>query len=301
MSRITLTDLDAVMAIARRGTFRAAAIELGVSTTALSHIIAKFEAEMGVRLFNRTTRSVGLTDAGRLFIDNIGPSLQGVHQALEVVRSRSETPSGVLRINTPPFAARALLSRVVLEFLRRYPQMQVDIVTDGRLIDIVAEGFDMGVRVASLIPEDMIALSLGQPQRYAVVASAHYLSHHKRPETPTDLLNHPCIRVRLPDGSLYRWHLEKQGETVQVDVRGQLTLDEASLARIAVLEHAGIGFFLEQDVIEDIQAGRLIRLLDDWTPPFPGLCLYYPGRRHPSAGLAAFLALAREFAQSASR
>lgn len=301
MSRITLTDLDAVMAIARRGTFRAAAIELGVSTTALSHIIAKFEAEMGVRLFNRTTRSVGLTDAGHLFIDNIGPSLQGVHQALEVVRSRSETPSGVLRINTPPFAARALLSRVVLEFLRRYPQMQVDIVTDGRLIDIVAEGFDMGVRVASLIPEDMIALSLGQPQRYAVVASAHYLSHHKRPETPADLLNHPCIRVRLPDGSLYRWHLEKQGETVQVDVRGQLTLDEASLARIAVLEHAGIGFFLEQDVIDDIQAGRLIRLLDDWTPPFPGLCLYYPGRRHPSAGLAAFLALAREFAQSASR
>ncbi len=167
MSRITLTDLDAVMAIARRGTFRAAAIELGVSTTALSHIIARFEAEMGVRLFNRTTRSVGLTDAGRLFIDNIGPSLQGVHQALEVVRSRSETPSGVLRINTPPFAARTLLSRVVLEFLRRYPQMQVDIVTDGRLIDIVAEGFDMGVRVASLIPEDMIALSLGKPQRYA--------------------------------------------------------------------------------------------------------------------------------------
>ncbi|VTM89352.1 D-malate degradation protein R [Raoultella ornithinolytica] len=247
MSRITLTDLDAVLAIARRGTFRAAAIELGVSTTALSHIIARFEAEMGVRLFNRTTRSVGLTDAGRLFIDNIGPSLQGVHQALEVVRSRSETPSGVLRINTPPFAARTLLSRVVLEFLRRYPQMQVDIVTDGRLIDIVAEGFDMGVRVASLIPEDMIALSLGKPQRYAVVASAQYLSHHKRPETPADLLNHPCIRVRLPDGSLYRWHLEKQGETVQVDVRGQLTLDEASLARIAVLEDAGIGFFLEQD------------------------------------------------------
>jgi DNA-binding transcriptional LysR family regulator len=189
----------------------------------------------------------------------------------------------------------------VLEFLHRYPQMQVDIVTDGRLIDIVAEGFDMGVRVASLIPEDMIALSLGKPQRYAVVASAQYLSHHKRPETPADLLNHPCIRVRLPDGSLYRWHLEKQGETVQVDVRGQLTLDEASLARIAVLEDAGIGFFLEQDVIEDIEAGRLIRLLDDWTPPFPGLCLYYPGRRHPSAGLAAFLALVREFARSAGR
>lgn len=296
MARITLTDLDAVMAIARRGTFRAAAIELGISTTALSHIIAKFEAELGVRLFHRTTRSVGLTDAGRLFIDNMGPSLLGVHEALEVVRSRRENPSGVLRINTPPFAARTLLSNVVLEFLRRYPEMQVDIVTDGRLIDIVAEGFDLGVRVASLIPNDMIAISLGKPQRYAVVASPDYLAIHKPPETPTDLLNHPCIRVRLPDGSLYRWHLEKKGEVVQVEVRGQLTLDEASLARIAVLEGSGIGFFLEQNIIDDIKAGRLVRLLDDWTPPFPGLCLYYPGRRHPSAGLSAFLGLVRAFA-----
>lgn len=301
MTRITLTNLDAVMAIARRGTFRAAALELGVSTTALSHTIAKFEAELGVRLFNRTTRSVNLTDTGRLFIDNMAPALRGIHDALEVVRSRRETPSGVLRINTPPFAARTILSPLVLEFLRRYPEMNVDIVTDGRLIDIVAEGFDMGVRVASLIPNDMIALSLGQPQRYAVVASADYLAQHPRPETPADLLTHRCIRVRLPDGSLYRWHLEKKGEVVQLDVRGQLTLDEASLARIAVQEGTGIGFFLEQDVTEDIHAGRLVRLLEDWTPPFPGLCLYYPGRRHPSAGLAAFLALVREVAEINTR
>lgn len=294
MSRVALTDLEAVMAIARRGTFRAAAVDLGVSATALSHTIAKFESGLGVRLFNRTTRSVSLTDAGRLFIDNVGPSLQGVYDALEVVRARRETPSGLLRINTPPFAARTILSSLVLKFLQRYPEMQVDIVTDGRLIDIVAEGFDMGVRVAKLIPNDMIAISLGQPQRHAIVASPQYLKEQGSPETPLDLLHHACIRVRLPDGTIYRWHLENAGEVVQVDVRGQLTLDEASLARIAVLEGAGIGCFLEQDVVEDIAAGRLVRLLNDWTPPFPGLCIYYPGRRNPSAGLAAFLEMARE-------
>ncbi|HCR3982359.1 TPA: LysR family transcriptional regulator [Kluyvera ascorbata] len=294
MSRVALTDLEAVMAIARRGTFRAAAVDLGVSTTALSHTIAKFESGLGVRLFNRTTRSVSLTDAGRLFIDNVGPSLQGVYDALEVVRARRETPSGLLRINTPPFAARTILSSLVLKFLQRYPEMQVDIVTDGRLIDIVAEGFDMGVRVAKLIPNDMIAISLGQPQRHAIVASPQYLKEQGSPETPLDLLHHACIRVRLPDGTIYRWHLENAGEVVQVDVRGQLTLDEASLARIAVLEGAGIGCFLEQDVVEDIAAGRLVRLLNDWTPPFPGLCIYHPGRRNPSAGLAAFLEMARE-------
>ncbi|MDA8488107.1 LysR family transcriptional regulator [Kluyvera sp. Awk 3] len=294
MSRVALTDLEAVMAIARRGTFRAAAVDLGVSTTALSHTIAKFESGLGVRLFNRTTRSVSLTDAGRLFIDNVGPSLQGVYDALEVVRARRETPSGLLRINTPPFAARTILSSLVLKFLQRYPEMQVDIVTDGRLIDIVAEGFDMGVRVAKLIPNDMIAISLGQPQRHAIVASPQYLKEQGSPETPLDLLHHACIRVRLPDGTIYRWHLENAGEVVQVDVQGRLTLDEASLARIAVLEGAGIGCFLEQDVVEDIAVGRLVRLLSDWTPPFPGLCIYYPGRRNPSAGLTAFLEMARE-------
>lgn len=297
MSRIALNDLEAVLAVARRGSFRAAAIDLGISTTALSHTIAKFESELGVRLFNRTTRSVALTDAGRLFIERVSPPLTEVNDALEAVRSRRQTPSGILRINAPPFAARQLLSPLILEFLHRYPRMHVDLVTEGKLVDIVAEGFDLGVRVASLIPNDMIVVSLGQAQRYAVVASPAYLTRHTPPVVPTDLLNHSCIRVRLPDGALYRWHLEKQGEVAQIDVNGPLTLDEASLARAAVLEGTGIGFFLEQNVIEDIQAGVLVRLLEDWTPPFAGLCLYYPGRRNPSAGLAAFLALTRELAE----
>ncbi|RDJ22034.1 LysR family transcriptional regulator [Bosea caraganae] len=301
MYRAGLTDLDAVMVIARKESFRAAAIDLGMSTTALSHAIAKLEASLGIRLFNRTTRSVSLTDAGRQFVKRVGPALLDIHDAMAAARSQRETPSGTLRINAAPVAARAIIAPLVLEFLRRYPEMHVDLVTEGRLVDIVAEGFDLGVRVAGLVPNDMISLSLGRPQRYSVVGAPAYFDQHPRPLAPSDLADHPCIRVRLPNGAMYRWQFEKNGEAVQVDVRGPITLDESSLARAAALESTGLGFFMEQDVLADLDAGRLIRVLDDWTPPFPGLCLYYPGRRNPSAGLKAFLALAREVATGPKR
>ena len=294
MYRPSLNDLDAVIAIARKGSFRAAALELGMSTTALSNAIGKLEASLGVRLFNRTTRSVSLTDAGRVFVEQVRPALQEIHGAMEAVRSRQATPSGMLRINAFATAAREILSPLVLEFLRRYPQVQVDLVTEGRLVDIVAEGFDLGVRAGGLVPTDMIAVSLGRPQRYAVVGSPAYFKTHGKPRVPPDLLKHSCIRVRLPNGALYRWQFEKAGHTAQIDVAGAITLDEASLARIAVLESVGLGFFMEQDVRADIEAGRLVRVLKDWTPPFAGLSLYYPGRRNPSAALKAFIGLARE-------
>jgi DNA-binding transcriptional LysR family regulator len=300
MERAGLNDLEAVIAIARRGSFRAAAIDLGMSTTALSHAIAKFEGRLGVRLFNRTTRSVSLTDAGRLFVDQVGPVLQNLHGALDAVRSRRETPSGTIRINAAPFAAREIISPLVIEFLRRFPDMNVDLVTEGRLVDVVAEGFDLGVRIAGLVPSDMITVSLGKAQRYAIVASPKYLKDHGRPRVPPDLLSHRCVRVRLPDGALFRWRFERDGEAIQIDPPGPIVLDEVNLARIAVAENVGIGCFLEQSVLADIEAKRFVRLLDDWTPPFPGLCLYYPGRRNPSAGLKAFLALARELASSSA-
>lgn len=294
MYRPGLNDLDAVIAIARRGSFRAAALDLGMSTTALSNAIGKLEAGLGVRLFNRTTRSVSLTDAGRVFVEQVRPALQEIHGAMQAVRSQQATPSGTLRINAFATAAREILSPLVLEFLRRYPQVHIDLVTEGRLVDIVAEGFDLGVRVADLVPTDMIAVSLGRRQRYAVVGSPAYFEKHGKPRVPPDLLNHQCIRVRLPNGALYRWQFEKGGQTAPIDVSGPITLDEASLARTAVLEGIGLGFFMEQNVLADIEAGRLIRVLEDWTPPFAGLCLYYPGRRNPSAALKAFIGLARE-------
>ncbi|GGF79476.1 LysR family transcriptional regulator [Paracoccus acridae] len=287
-----LKGLEAVLAIARRGSFRAAALDLGMSTTALSHAIARLEASLGVRLFNRTTRSVSLSDAGRDFVERIAPALAEIRVAMDSARSQRETPTGLLRINASVQGGWEI-TPLVLAFLRRYPEMHIDLVTEGRLVDIVAEGFDMGVRPASLVPRDMIALSLGKPQRHAVVASPAWVAAHFIPLTPADLPLHDCIRVRLPNGALFRWQFEKDGEVVQVDAKGRLTLDEAVIARAAVLDGAGIGFFIEQDVAEDISAGRLIRLLEDWTPPRPGFSLYYPGRRNPSAGFAAFLAMAR--------
>ncbi|MGO4319445.1 LysR family transcriptional regulator [Agrobacterium tumefaciens] len=300
MEQLDLRELEAVIAIARRGTFRAAAIDLGMSTTALSHTIGRLEAGLGVRLFNRTTRSVSLTDAGRLFVQQVAPSLQDLHAALETVRSQRETPSGTIRINAAPFAARAIISPLVLEFLRRYPEMNVDLVTEGKMVDIVNDGFDLGVRVAGLVPSDMIAVSLGRPQRHAVVGSPDYFAQHPKPVVPPDLLNHRCIRVRLPDGSLFRWRFEKDDEPVQIDVRGPITLDEAGLVRTSVLEGTGLGYTMEEEVLPDIKAGRLVRVLEDWTPPYPGLCLYYPGRRNLSAGVKAFLDLARELSRRAA-
>lgn len=294
MKRAGLRDLEAVLAIARRGSFRAAALELDMSTTALSHAIAGLENGLGARLFNRTTRSVVPTEAGREFIDRIGPALSDIGAALEAVRSHGETPSGLLRINTSAMVAQEFLTDLVLRFLGRYPKMQVDVTTEERLVDIVAAGFDLGARARDLVPTDMIALSLGRPQRLAVVASPDYLARRARPQNPADLKSHDCIRVRLPNGALFRWPFERHGPSVLIDVPGRLTLDDAGIARRAVLRGLGIGILHEDVVRDDLEAGRLVQLLEDWMPPRSDMCLYYPGRRHPSAGLAAFLAMARE-------
>lgn len=294
MSRHDLIALDAVIAIAGRGSFRAAAIELGVSTTALSNAVGKLERELGVRLFNRTTRSVSLTDAGRMFMDRASPALKDLRAAMDAVRSQQDVPSGTLRIDTFPSAAREMMAPVILKFLRAYPQVHIDLVTEGRLRDVVGEGFDLGVRSADLVPADMIAIPLPGSRRFAVVASPEYVERYGKPQVPADLCHHPCIRVRLPNGMLYRWHFEKNGEPVQIDVAGPITLDEASLARLAVLDGVGIGFFMEADIRRDIVGGRLVQMLEDWTPAIAPLALYYPNRRNHSAAFKAFIDFVRQ-------
>ncbi|MFZ5664041.1 MAG: LysR family transcriptional regulator [Pseudomonadota bacterium] len=293
MSRQGLIEFDAVLAIARRGSFRAAALELGVSTTSLSNLISALERRLGVRLFNRTTRSVSLTDAGRNFVDQVAPAVATLHDAMLAASAQQESPSGTIRINAFPTAAREILALLLLPFLRRYPQVHVDLVTEGRIVDIVAEGFDLGLRSAELVPSDMIAIPVGPPRRFAVVASPAYLEAHGMPETPPDLMRHRCLRIRLPNGALHRWQFERDGQPFQIDVEGPITLDEASLARIAVLEHVGIGYFMESDVRADLEAGRMVRLLEDWTPPLERLCLYYPNRRNASAAFKALIEMAR--------
>ncbi|ONF97294.1 LysR family transcriptional regulator [Sphingomonas jeddahensis] len=291
-----LIEFDAVLAIARRGSFRAAALELGLSTTALSNLIGKLERRLGVRLFNRTTRSVSLTDAGQTFVDQVRPAVRVLHEAMGTARAQQDTPSGTLRINAFPTGAREVMRPLLLPFLRRYPQVHVDIVTEGRIVDIVAAGFDLGLRSANLVPSDMIAVPIGPARRFAVVATPAYFEANGKPSVPPDLLRHACLRIRLPNGALHRWQFEKHGQPVQIDVDGPITLDEASLTRIAVLDGVGIAYAMESDVREDIEAGRLVRVLEEWTPPLSPVCLYYANRRNPSAAFRAFIDMARSLA-----
>ena len=296
MARHSLIELEAVLAIDRCGSFRAAALDLGMSTTAISNAVGKLERELDVRLFNRTTRSVSLTHAGRIFVAQIKPSLDGIQKAMNTARAQQETPSGTLRINAFATAAREIMSPLVLTYLERYPQVHIDIVTEGRLVDVVAAGFDLGLRSADLVPSDAIAIPLGRMRQIAVAASPVFFRDKTIPRVPQDLLSYPCIRARLPDGALLKWRFSKDGEDLQLDVEGPITLDEASVTRIAAINGVGIGYFMESDVREDLAAGRLVRILEDWTPPLPPLCLYFYNRRNSSAAFQAFIALARDFA-----
>lgn len=292
-----LTELEAVLAVARRRSFRAAADELSVSTSALSHAVAALEARIGVRLFNRTTRSVSLSEAGAQFVQTVAPALATIQTALDQAGSFRDTPSGTLRINTSAGAARQVMP-VFIAFLQRYPEMKLDIVTEGRLVDIVVEGFDAGIRLIDTVPQDMIAVPFGESQRFALVGSPEYFARHKPPRTPADLARHRCIRSRMPSGMIYQWEFERRGEVVRVDGEGSLTLDEPNLMLAAARAGLGLAYLTEWNVNADLAAGTLVRVLEDWTPALDGLCLYYPGRRHVPAGLRALIETIREHADA---
>ncbi|MEO4002049.1 LysR family transcriptional regulator [Mesorhizobium sp. CAU 1732] len=299
MTRDILSDIDAVLGVVRHGSFRAAALDLGMSATALSNAIAKLEQRLGIRLFNRTTRSVSLTDAGRTFVERVGPAMTDIHDAMLAAQALQETPSGTLRINAFASAAREVLAPLMLPFLRRYPQVHIDLVTEGKLVDIVAAGFDIGLRPVDLVPIDMIAVPLGLHRQHAVVGSPEFLAKHGKPNVPTDLYRFRCLRARLPNNAIFRWRFEKEGDAVQIDVQGSLTLDEPSLVRIAAQNGVGLGYVMEAEARADIAAGRLVQVLADWTPSLPPLALYYPARKNPPAAFTAFIQAAREFASSA--
>ncbi|GLS20659.1 LysR family transcriptional regulator [Labrys miyagiensis] len=294
MHKSGLVELEAVAAVARYGNFRAAAEELGMSASALSHAVAGLEARLGVRLFNRTTRSVSLSAAGEQFVETIMPALAEIRRAMEGVNTHRAKPMGILRLNSSVNAARQILTPIVLEYLKRYPDMTVDIVTEARLVDIVGSGFDAGIRMADSVPGDMIAVPLGGNLNFAVVASPNYFRNRPKPTVPPDLLGHRCIRARWPSGVLYRWEFERQGESYTLDVPGSLILDESGLMREAALTGAGLAYLSEWSVKDDLAAGRLIQVLAEWTPAGPGLSLYFPGRRLVPAGLRAFIDLIRE-------
>lgn len=297
--KASLHELEAVAAIARLGGFRPAARELGVSSSALSHAVAALEARLNVRLFNRSTRSVVLTAAGEVFAAEIGPALAAIGRAVEQAQETQARPTGVLRLNTSLGAARMLLEPLLLEYLRRYPEMSLELATEGALIDVIGEGFDAGFRLAEAVPPDMIAIPVTRQERMIVVASPAYFRDRPMPRHPHDLAAHRCIRARMASGRIYRWEFAKRGESLEVDVPGSLVLDESYLIRQATLAGAGVAYLWEWLVRDDVASGRLVQALDDWTPPYDGVCLYYPGRRHVPTKLRAMIELARELHRAA--
>ena len=289
----SLIELEAVVAVARRGGFRAAALELGMSSSALSHAVAALEGRLGVRLFNRTTRSVSLSSAGERFVAEVTPALAAIRAAVEGADAQRDEPSGTLRLNTSLGAARMILAPLVLDYLRRYPKAKVELATEGALVDIVGEGFDAGIRLAEFVPADMIAVPINRTLRSLVVGSPAYFEGRERPGTPLDLMAHDCIRARMASGAIYHWEFERHGESLTVNPPGALTLDDSDLMLTAALAGRGLAILSETAAGPHLAAGRLEAVLEDWTPPYPGLCLYYPGRRNMPASLKAFIALIR--------
>ena len=301
MSDFDLRDLDAFVAVARTRNFRRAALEQGVSVSSPSQRLRAMEERLGVRLMNRTTRSVALTEAGEVLLARVGPAMADVGAALDQVRGLRGVPSGRLRINAPPPAIDLVLAPMVAPFLRACPQVDLEIVGDSSFVDIVAGGFDAGVRYGEHLAQDMIAVSLGPPQRYAVVASAQYVAQHGRPKQPKDLLDHACIRTRFGSGAMLDWEFEKAGRVVKVSPPPKLTATYLGLALRAVLD--GVGFWLtfEGYTRGAVKSGTLVSVLDDWCPPFPGPFLYYPSRRQPPPALAAFVAFVGEWRKQERR
>lgn len=294
MANTGLSELNAFVAVATHRSFRAAATELGVSASALSHAVSALERRLGVRLFNRTTRSVAPTAAGARFLARVQPALGEIAQAMDAVNDFRDTPTGVIRITAAENAARQILTPLILPFLERYPDMHVDLVTEGRFVDIVADGFDAGVRLAEAVPQDMVAIPFGPDIRFAVVGSPAYFAGRTVPRSPADLADHRCIRSRLPSGAVFRWEFEKHGESVTVDVQGPLKLNQHTLMIEAALAGVGLAWVNEWNARDAIASGQLVRVLEDWTPPYPGLCLFYPRNRHAPAGLRAFVDFVRE-------
>lgn len=289
-----LSDLVAFVTIVTHRSFRKAADELGLSPSTLSHVIRTLEANIGMRLLNRTTRSVAPTEAGERLAARLMPVIRDFDLALEEIDQFRSRPSGTLRINSSEIAARVLLSAVVPIFLERYPEMALDLVTEGRLVDIVAEGFDAGTRLGESVPQDMIAVPFDGKTRFVAVASPAYLSRRPPPKTPDDLKDHVCIRFRLRSGKIFRWEFEKHGQEMAVDVAGPLTLDHMQLMIEAAVKGMGIAYVAERGLRPHLDSGALVLLLEDWCPWIPGLFLYYPGRRHVPPGLRAFIDVLKE-------
>jgi DNA-binding transcriptional LysR family regulator len=282
-------DLDAFTAVARTRGFRGAAALRGVSASSLSEAVRRLEARLGVRLLNRTTRSVTPTEAGQKLLERLTPALADVALALDEVNAFRDSPTGTLRLNVPGVVARVTLPKLLPRFLAANPGVSVEITAEDSFIDVLAAGFDAGVRYDERLQKDMIAVPLAGPQRFVVVGAPAYFAAHGKPVHPRDVLDHACIRHRFASGVTHPWEFEKDGEVIRISPTGPLTSTAIDLELEACRAGVGLIATFEDFVAEDLAAGRLESVLDDWLPPFSGPLLYYPSRRHMPAPLRAFV------------
>ena len=289
MRATELSELAAFAAVARHKSFRKAGEERGVTASAVSHAVLNLEDRIGVRLLNRTTRSVSLTEAGELLVSHLNPALGAMAAALDALNRYRDTPFGKVRINVPNSIGPFVIGRVIAPLLQRNPNLQLEINATDRLVDIVEEGFDAGIRFGERVTEGMIALRIKPRIRLVVVGSPAYFETRPKPATPHELKRHLCIQNMFPSGARYAWEFEKDGQTVSFQPTGPLSLDDHELMTQAALGGVGLAYIWEPRVEKAIADGELIQVLDDWCQPEEPLYLYYPSRRHMSAGFRAVI------------
>ncbi len=289
MNPIRLDSFDVFVAIVRCGGFRAAALERGISSSALSQAMTTLEEALGIRLLNRTTRSVFPTEAGQRLLERLAPALSDIRLAIAEVDELRDSPSGTLRINAPAPAVDHFLCPLVFDFMDVYPEVKIEVISDASVIDIVEQGFDAGVRFGKQLAQDMIALPLGPALRYSIVASPDYITRCGKPQTPHELVDHDCIKRRFPGGTLVNWRFTEGSEEIEVTPTGRLTVSSAHNELQAALAGRGIAHVFDDYARSHIQSGQLVELLSDVSPTLPHWFLYYPNRRLPSAAMRAFL------------
>lgn len=294
MERNELNDLLAFAAVARERSFTRAAAILGMSPSALSHAMRGLEERLRVRLLARTTRSVAPTEAGERLLQSLNPAFSGIEKGLEALAEWRENPSGTVRITTFAYAARMVLLPRLPAFLLAHPDVHVEVNIDDRLTDIVAAGFDAGIRLGETVNKDMIAIKLGPDLRAVVVGTPSYFGRHPLPQKPSDLEQHACMGYRLTtSGGLLPWEFEKDGKQMKVRTRGPLIANDGEMPAAAVRAGVGLGYMMEQDVADEIASGALVQVLADWCPRFPGFHLYHPSRRQSPPALRALIAALR--------
>jgi len=286
-----IAELIGFAAVADHKSFRRAAEKLNLTPSTLSHSLRSLEERLGVRLLNRTTRSVGLTDAGLALLEQVRPALRQLDAAVEGVNAFSPAPRGTVRLNVPHLAAAMVFGRRLGDFARAYPGIVLDIATDDRFVDIVAQGFDAGIRLGESVDQDMVAVRVTAPLRNIVVGAPGYFAAHPAPLTvPDDLSGHACIGYRASGSRrLYKWEFERAGQAVAIAPKGPLILDSHDLLIEAALAGAGLAYVIEASVQDALADGRLVRVLDDWCQPFDGFFLYYPSHRQLSAAMRAVI------------